>query len=538
MIVLPIVERELRTAARRPNTYRVRWVAAAIACGVAAWVLMSARERLLPDQVGKSLFLTLAYAAFLASLLPGILLTADCISEEKREGTLGLLFLTDLQGRDIVLGKLAATSLNALFGLLTALPVLAIPLVMGGVTLAETARMAIVLVNTLFFSLSVGMLVSAFAWRERRAMIVTGALLFLAAFGFDLIGIPIQFLSLREPLRTAFDQAFAASPTLFYGTCLWVHLAAWALLGWACWVVPRRVEEKFDPPIAPDEARELWPKAEVMAGEQTEQMGMAKLGDGNPVEWLADRDGRPSAWMWLSILISGILWMTTHPFLNPGSVPPEMAVAFGLLFHAFLKFWVGYDAASRFSGDRRCGALEMLLSTSLTVREILEGQLRAMAKRFFKPLMCVLALDLALFMTGFTSESPRTGADGRGMLLLIQFVVLLTFFIDTAAAAVFGMWQGLRMRRAGRAALRTAGQVLVLPTAVFSILAFIALAAGGRSPHEVVVLAGLWLLLSLFNAAWCCMTALNALHRDFRELATLQAAGGPAISVMAVAAAR
>ena len=43
-------------------------------------------------------------------LLEGTRLAADCRGEEKREGTLGLLFLTDLQGYDVVLGKYLATS--------------------------------------------------------------------------------------------------------------------------------------------------------------------------------------------------------------------------------------------------------------------------------------------------------------------------------------------------------------------------------------------------------------------------------------------
>ena len=60
-------------------------------------------------------------------LFSGRISTADCLSEEKREGTLGLLFLTDLKGYDVVLGKLAATSVSAFYGLLAALPVLAVP---------------------------------------------------------------------------------------------------------------------------------------------------------------------------------------------------------------------------------------------------------------------------------------------------------------------------------------------------------------------------------------------------------------------------
>ena len=67
------------------------------------------------------------------------------MSEEKREGTLGLLFLTDLRGFDVVLGKLVACSLRGAYGLVAALPVIGLALLMGGVTGFELWRLALVL---------------------------------------------------------------------------------------------------------------------------------------------------------------------------------------------------------------------------------------------------------------------------------------------------------------------------------------------------------------------------------------------------------
>src|SRR5256885_5281345 len=63
------------------------------------------------------LFRALFGFAFVYCLFIGARLTADCLSEEKREGTLGLLFLTDLKGYDVVFGKLAATSVNSIYAL-------------------------------------------------------------------------------------------------------------------------------------------------------------------------------------------------------------------------------------------------------------------------------------------------------------------------------------------------------------------------------------------------------------------------------------
>ena len=76
-------------------------------------------------------FTGVGVVAFGFALLSGLFLTSDCISEEKREGTLGLLFLTDLTGYDVVFGKLAATSLHVFYAMVAIFPVLAIPLLMG-----------------------------------------------------------------------------------------------------------------------------------------------------------------------------------------------------------------------------------------------------------------------------------------------------------------------------------------------------------------------------------------------------------------------
>ena len=65
-----------------------------------------------------------------------------------------MLFLTDLRGYDVVIGKMAANSINAFYGILAVLPIFGVPLLMGGITLGEFGRMALLAVNALFFSLS------------------------------------------------------------------------------------------------------------------------------------------------------------------------------------------------------------------------------------------------------------------------------------------------------------------------------------------------------------------------------------------------
>src|SRR5262245_27610022 len=125
MFALPIVQRELRAGAKRRGTYRLRSLAALIA-GVAICVVTIRASSRTPLLAGSTnlLFSVLSACAFGLCLVSGIFLTSDSLSQEKREGTLPLLFLTGLKGYDIVLGKFTGLSLNAIYGLLALLPVM------------------------------------------------------------------------------------------------------------------------------------------------------------------------------------------------------------------------------------------------------------------------------------------------------------------------------------------------------------------------------------------------------------------------------
>ncbi len=129
MTFLPIVERELRVASRRQFTYWFRLVAAAFALLIfGAMLSFSMFTPGMPWSAGQIQFTVLKWLAFVYAASAGVFLTSDSLSEEKREGTLGLLFLTDLRGLDVVLGKLMSHSLQAFTAWWQALPILALPL--------------------------------------------------------------------------------------------------------------------------------------------------------------------------------------------------------------------------------------------------------------------------------------------------------------------------------------------------------------------------------------------------------------------------
>jgi ABC-type transport system involved in multi-copper enzyme maturation permease subunit len=178
MTFLPIVERELQSASRRAATYRNRMLLPILVAGL-AWLQSGLFAFPSATKFGRDLFESLALFGVFLCAIEGVRKTADCISVEKREGTLGLLFLTDLRGADVILGKLTASSLASLYGLLATLPILLTSLLLGSVTFGEVVRTLLSLLNILFFSLAVGMWVSARSWSASQAMVKTVVVLLI-----------------------------------------------------------------------------------------------------------------------------------------------------------------------------------------------------------------------------------------------------------------------------------------------------------------------------------------------------------------------
>src|SRR5204863_10091529 len=113
MRFLIIAEQELRVGARQKRTHRIRWITAAVFFLLLAWLFWVFDSFRAPR-----VFRIYSTITFFYCLIIGTVRTADCLSSEKREGTLGLLFLTNLNGPEIIGGKLCSSALAATYGLL------------------------------------------------------------------------------------------------------------------------------------------------------------------------------------------------------------------------------------------------------------------------------------------------------------------------------------------------------------------------------------------------------------------------------------
>ncbi|MBI3415209.1 MAG: ABC transporter permease subunit [Verrucomicrobia bacterium] len=562
MTFLPIVERELRVAARRTTTYRTRFWMVVAAVVVCVWQLLNLASGAAPARVGSEgpqLFNTLSVLAFAYCLLVGAQITADCLSQEKRDGTLGLLFLTDLKGYDVVFGKLAASSINSVYGLLAILPLLALPVLLGGVSGADFTRMALVLMNTLFFSMACGMLISTLSRHERKAMMGTILLLFVTLFGpwmllfflDEVMRLPVTPRNMLpavgwSPLycfahalgwlpqpTLAGPNGFVMPPSMlarlgikaarqldltFFQSLAMVHFLSWAFLLRASAVLPKTWEDKPRTGWL-DRWNERWQQF-ALGDDATRKAWRRRLLEINPFLWLAGRDRMKSHYAWFFLGSLALIWF--WGYWRHGSVMLERYMLVGTVFlwHIFFKIWVASEACNRLVEERRAGALELLLSTRLTVVDILAGQRLALQRQFAKPIVGLMIFDLIL-LTADQGAAASTQLwlpfanltrveiyvlFGAGMIVLVGDFLTLSWV---------GMWQGLSAATTNRAIGATVTRVMVLPWIIYIATRNF---APGFFPNLTI-----WVLASLICNVLLIRWARENLLAAFREIATFQA---------------
>ena len=500
MTFLPIVDRELRIRARWKSTYWVRSLVATTAILIAG-VMMLFSNLANPGAVGKPMFAILTWLAWVLCLVEGLRNTADCLSEEKREGTLGLLFLTDLKGYDVVLGKFIASSLSSFFSLVAMLPALAIPLLLGGVTGAEFWRGVLALLNTLLFTLTIGMFVSSISRHERKAWLGTLGLTLLCVGLLPVLAetLGVGTLPLPSPWSAfvnVFESEYTANPDTYWQSNLLLHLLSWLWLGLASFLLPRSWQERAK------ERRTRHAPGAVGRG-----AARARLMKINPVLWLMARHEHQRIFLWLTVglaIVAGAMtWL--YKFDDSGVLNVIFVCAIGL--HLVLCVWVAGEASHSFGDARASGALELLLSTPMNVRQIIRGQDLALRRLFLPPIAALLGFELLVLVVELIKVAARDNRVGGDVWIVIlalvgELMMVATFALDLCAVSRVGMWFGLTSRKPTQAMTKTVLFVLILPLAASFLLCFLG--------------PGLLLAKSIIFLTW----AHGRLQNDFRTVAT------------------
>ena len=516
MTLVPIVERELRLAVRKRSTiwFRLLVALAALVIG-SGFLTMNMAVGANSSRLGGGLFATVSWMALVATLFSGVFFTADSLSEEKREGTLGFLFLTDLRGYDVVGGKLLATSLRGSYALLALFPVLAVTLLMGGVTGLQLFRSTLALTNALFCSLAAGLFVSSLCRDSQRAMAGTFMLIILFCAGGPIADSIVRIfvgsgwgslLSLVSP-AFVFWAASAWGRVPFWTSLLTSHLAGWGCLALACVLVRRSWQDR---PRRFSVSTSLTSYSRYgSASARTERR--RKFLEPNPVVWLALRERWQALAVWIMVLLVLI------PFGAVVATVPSMAwvmwAQISWLFVMVLYLWISSQAARFFIEARKSGLTELLLVSPLDSKSIVLGHWIALLRTFGLPIILFLLVQLCgTFFSQHTTMRMVLATGGAAPPSLILSFILgisgaLGVLANLIALVWFGMWMGLTCRNIGVASVKAIVLVQVLPwmaisfvsTSLIGLLMFRGLMkTGGGSVSNSVVFT-FPVLISMFS---------------------------------------
>jgi ABC-type transport system involved in multi-copper enzyme maturation permease subunit len=483
MTVFPVIVRELRAQARQPFSYSLRMLGVlALLGGGAAFALRSP----FAANMGGALFGYLQLTLILAIWILVPLSAADCISRERREGTLPLLFLTPLKSVDIVIAKSLVHGLRAGTLLIAVLPILTIPFLLGGVSWQQAATSALYDFNSICWALAAAILASSRCRNGLRAIVmamvfaVFGWLLFLFVMGLltnpmrlgrwpgfnpkpsylqiQIVGANYRVVSpriatpviggimttwvLRVMLKTA--AVSVAVLTLAVMLAAWQIRRSWREEPPPMWV--QSWQKKLCTPVVATVLFRRWMRWKLRR---------------NPIGWLEQRtwQGRLVTWSWFAIIISIYSAYFTDKMLFRNFSSFQQTLAWLMMGS------IASSAAGSFRRERESGVLELLLVAPLTTRQIIGGRLRGLWGQFLPALGILLGVWL-YFDTVFKTHE----AGGPVLFFSITFLTL----------PVIGLYFSVRARNFLSAFLLTLACGLIAPMVVERLAGFCLWAYGYR----------------------------------------------------------
>ncbi len=482
MTGLPIFARELRVTARSKSTFWLRTTAVVLMLAAAA--VFAFNQDFAPGK-GAALLTYLHACLFVGIWIFVPAMTADCLSRERREGTLSLLFLTNLRPFDIVLAKATVHALRAFTFWLATLPALTLPFLIGGAGWRHAVLSVLFNFMVLCLALGAGVLASSRcqAWARAMASAICLAVVFGFAFFLVNLGVAASALNAAVPgratgqWRVIFEPGAIAEGILLatggldsIGTLNRIPgmQLAWleAEVGmafvavcflWLClWLAARNVAKYWrdEPPSRLTEwlvRRFCTP----VVGVNLLRRWMRHTLEQNPIGWLEQRtwSGRTMMWGWLAVVTSIYIAMFS-------------GIRFSLITYEALQSFIAWSlalsitftAAGSFRRERETGVLELLLVSPASTWQILSGRVRGLWGQFVPALALLFGVWAFLFTFGDHGHSVAR--------LLFYATLLLTL-------PVIGLYFSLAKRSFLSAVLWTLLVGCVLPVVMQAILAII-----------------------------------------------------------------
>ena len=557
MLLGPVFGREAVIAPRRMRTYvgRAAYVAALLLLMSTAWLILTGTQ-LVRDvgdlaRFGAVLFQILAPLQAAVAVFFAALLAASAVAQEKDRRTLILLLLTHLSNSELVLGKLLASLLSVLVMLAAALPLFMIAALLGGVSFGQIARAFAV---TLAAVVAAGSLGSTLAlWREKTfqalAMTVLALVLWLTVgeivaggvLGERLAGMScVDWAAAISPWRAillATHPYLAAQPGLgLLGTPVTLFLLVAAALALCFNGLAIAMVRVWNPSreARPQEQEEIAAKGEAV--EESSQIAgatttpaVAPVAPGqkatapsravwdNPILWREMRTwayGRRILVIRLAyLLLFGLAAGSLYTALAGGpmtSTGPAAAALVPLLLLSLVL--VNAQAVTAITSERDVRAMDLLLVTDLTPKEVVFGKLGGV---FYNTKEMVV---LPLLLCGYLWWARAISLENLlylwgGAAVLYLFVAVLGIHagmnyansrsaIATSLGTVFFLFVGVATCMRMMAAFSGSFQAQLQPFLAFMIGGGVGLyvALGARNPSTAIGVASFLCPFATFYA--------------------------------------
>src|SRR5581483_6111587 len=391
--VWPVIHRELREAARKRGTH---WLSAgSVVLGMLMlWGVMSTGVS--GRHMGGMLLGTFHTLLLMVIFFTVPVSAADCIARERRDETLGLLFLTPLKAGGIVAGKAAVQGLRLMTLWLAVLPLLTISFMAGGVTWFDTLTALSMEFCAALLCLGAGLLASSLV-RDMRgarvaAYVLAGGVLFgvgelallifyigCAPKGFPLFAWmalgPLAFTGLIPTMSGVGWSALTSSLAGAAGPWRWIFGTApiviailfYAICRFAAWRMDRSWQDR---PLS-IRGEKLWRRFCTPLFKALSRRRRQRTLDRNPIIWLQQ-------YSWKSRIVKWFLFLGLLPLCIGASLPGQGAwVDRDLLFIVLLVVFAcgyAYAGVSGFMEEKRSGVLEMILVTPVSTNQIIFGR--------------------------------------------------------------------------------------------------------------------------------------------------------------------
>lgn len=480
--------REAAVAPRRASFFAARsvFVAALFALTLTAWQLLVGSQRL--DSIGDLAWFGAAAFQLLAPLQLAVampfsaLLVASAVALEKDRKTLDLLLLTSLSNSELVLGKLLAGMLSVIVLVVATLPLLMILSLLGGISREQIFRVEAVTLASALVAGSLGSMIAL--WREKtfQALAMTLLILVLWLLGWEIIaaigaeatwlGLPARswaiamspWQAVQEAAQPIFDDSHTSNlwsdPVLLFLISSVVASAALNLLAMVrlrVWNPSREVAPRLDE----EREREL---AGVAAAPHDADAVVAIHGAGgavrnvwdNPVLW---REVRTWAYgkrilvirlaYWAVFLACAFVLVTqiVAKASPDAAVPPAAKPIVTLLVVGLIL--LNALAVTSLTNERDSRALDLLLVTDLTPKEIVFGKLGGAFYNAKEMILLPVALCAYLWFAGAISAENVVFA-------------LCGIAVMNAFAAMLGVHMGMNYANSRTAIAMSIGTLLFL----------------------------------------------------------------------------